>query len=125
MKKLLVIAAAAALAALAACGGSKGTDGAAAGQTPQGIAKQWLEAAVASNDLKVRELSADDFKERSGGLAAQVREKYTSMEGVKWGGSGKEGSEYSWSATGPGGVVFFKVKQFGDQFRVTEVTPSW
>ena len=94
--------------------------------TAQGAARLWLEAAASGNDARVAELSTGDFRDKAAGTASQIREKLTSVENVRWGGSGKEGGDYSWTATGPGGVVFFKVHALSaNEFRVSDVQPSW
>jgi hypothetical protein len=125
MRKLLVLGAVAVL--LSACGGKKEQQSTT--ETPQGAARLWLKAAVDRDDARVQELSAEDFKEQAASLAAQVRERVSSVEYVRWGGSGAEGSEeneYSWTAVADGATVFFKVRRLGEKdYRVSEVSTSW
>ena len=122
MKRRLNVVAAVLLVAACACGRS----GSSTTGKPQGAAKLWLQAAIGNDDARLVELSSSDFRDRAAGYASQIREKFTRMEEVRWGGSGKEGSEYAWTATAPGGAVFFKVREVSpDEFRVTDVQPSW
>jgi hypothetical protein len=108
----------------AGCGGGQGEESTTG--TPQGAAKLWLNAAMASDDARLRELSLDAFQDQAAGMAAQIREKIDPGAQWLWGGSGQEGADYNWTATAPGGVVFLKVRAVGaDEYRVAEVSTSW
>ena len=97
--------------------------------TPQGTAMLWLDAAFSRDEAGMKSLSKQGFDARSARVAGEIREHFeagVTSEDFRWGGSGKEGDVWTWSATGPGGIVFFEVIDAGGgDYRVADVQTSW
>jgi hypothetical protein len=118
MKKLIALAA----LLLVACSGETTSTT----EKPQGAAKLWLQAALDRDDARLNALTLPEFQDRAPGLANVIREKYQPGDPFQWGGSGLEGQDYAWTATGAGGVIFFKVRKTGDSdHKVSHVEVSW